>query len=236
MASVLEIKNLEYTFQDTQTKLLKGVNLEVKRNQLVAIVGRIGGGKSTLLQHMNGLIKPQSGDVIINGKSVTQRPNYPFHQEVGLLFENPDDQIFYPIVADDIAFGPRNLKFPQNVVNSRVTRAAEEVGILHLLERDTGTLSYGEKTLVALAGILAMNCKIILMDSPEIGLDLWSRPKILDLIDQLRVQHTLVVSTNDTDMLKRADRILLLWNGKIRNTFLSYETFRASMNIPLNDD
>ena len=113
MANVLEIKNLEFKFPSSQKMLLRGINLEVQRNQLVAIVGKIGGGKSTLLQHMNGIYKPQSGDVIINGKSVVNQPNYPFHQEVGLLFENPDDQIFYPIVADDIAFGPRNLKFPQ---------------------------------------------------------------------------------------------------------------------------
>jgi cobalt/nickel transport system ATP-binding protein len=231
---VLETKNLKYTYPGHQRSILRGVNLEIEKNTLTAIVGQIGGGKSTLLRHLNGILVPQNGDVLINGKSVVENPKSTYHQEVGLLFENPDDQIFYPIVADDIAFGPRNMNLKNDIIQRRVIQAAEELEILDLLERETNNLSFGEKTLVALAGILAMRTKIILMDSPELGLDLWSKPKILDLLEKLKSDHTLVVSTNDRDMLRRSDKIILLWNGKVRGEYQNYSSFRTALSKTTN--
>lgn len=229
MTIAIDLNDVHYYYTRAQGKILKGVTLQVEHNLFNVIVGRIGDGKSTLLKLMNGIFRPSEGEVVINGKSVIANPSYPFHQEVGLLFENPADQIFYPIVADDVAFGPRNLKMTKDEVQKRVISACEEVEILHLLERETNTLSYGEKTLVALAGILAMKPKIIIMDSPEIGLDLWTKPKILNLIQKLRLYHTLIISTNDKDIIRLADRIHVLWDGKVKDTFLSYEKFESSI-------
>ncbi|MHA2168522.1 MAG: energy-coupling factor ABC transporter ATP-binding protein [Candidatus Kariarchaeaceae archaeon] len=222
---VLETQNLRYTYPNSGTWILRGVNLKVKDLEMVAVAGRVGAGKSTLLRHLNGIIKPQHGDVRINGESVKENPNKPFHQEVGLLFENPDDQIFYPIVADDIAFGPRNLGIPKSEVYDRVIQASEEVRILHLLERETSTLSFGEKTLVAIAGLLAMKPDILLLDTPEVGVDLWTKPEVLNLLLKLKMGHTVVVSTNDIDILNLADRILILWDGKIRGDFDGFNAF-----------
>ncbi len=224
---VLETQNLRYAYPNSENWILRGVDLKVRQNEMVAIAGRVGAGKSTLLRHLNGIIKPQHGDVIINGESINENPKKPFHQEVGLLFENPDDQIFYPIVADDIAFGPRNLGIPKSDVYDRVIQASEEVRILHLLERETTTLSFGEKTLVAIAGLLAMKPDILLLDTPEVGVDLWTKPEILNLLLKLKLRHTVVVSTNDIDILNLADRILVLWDGKIRG---DYDGFKAFMD------
>ncbi|MDH5646499.1 MAG: energy-coupling factor ABC transporter ATP-binding protein, partial [Candidatus Heimdallarchaeota archaeon] len=176
------------------------------------------------------LITPQMGDVYINGISVKENSKKSFHTEVGLLFENPEDQLYYPIVADDIAFGPRNLKLNKKEIYRRVIQSSKELNILHLMERETSTLSFGEKTLVALAGMLAMNTKIILMDSPEIGLDFWSKPILIRLLERLKLNHTIVMCTNDTSLLKRADKILLLWKGKIREEFVDYREFRSSLS------
>lgn len=227
---VLKTSNLRYAYPNTTRWILNGVNLSIKKNEMVGIAGKYGSGKSTLLRHLNGIIKPLSGDVIINGESVRDNPKKSFHKEVGLLFENPDDQIFYPVVADDIAFGPRNLSLSKDAVYDRVIYACEEVNILHLLERETASLSFGEKTLVAIAGLLAMNTNILLLDTPEVGVDLWTKPNILNLLLKLKINHTLVISTNDIDMLNLTDRILLLWDGKIKGNYRGFQAFMNALS------
>ena len=227
---VIETKDLRFAYPNTSKWILTGVNLKIKHKEIVALAGRMGTGKSTLLRHLNGIFKPQVGDVLINGHSVKENPNRLFHQEVGLLFENPDDQIFYPIVVDDIAFGPRNQGLSKSEVNKKILKACEEVKILHLLERETTSLSFGEKTLVAIAGLLAMESEILLFDSPEVGLDLWTKPGILNLLLKLKMNHTMVISTNDIDILNLADRILLLWDGRIRGSYPDFQSFMTALS------
>ncbi|MCH8907306.1 MAG: ABC transporter ATP-binding protein [Candidatus Heimdallarchaeota archaeon] len=227
---VLQVSDLFFIYPKTSKQILNGVNLEIYQNEMVSITGKLGNGKSTLLRHLNAILKPQIGDVLIKQISVAENPNRSFHQEVGLLFENPDDQIFYPVVSDDIAFGPRNLGLSKNKVYQRVIEACEQLGILHLLERETSSLSFGEKTLVALAGILAMRNDIILLDSPEIGLDLWTKPDILKLLHSLKTEHTIVITTNDLDILRLSDRIFLLWDGKIRDVYNDFSLFKKAMS------
>ena len=227
---VIETKDLRFAYPNTSKWILTGVNLKIKHKEIVALAGKMGTGKSTLLRHLNGIFTPQAGDVLINGQSVKENPNRLFHQEVGLLFENPDDQIFYPIVVDDIAFGPRNQGLSKSEVNKKILKACEEVKILHLLERETTSLSFGEKTLVAIAGLLAMESEILLFDSPEVGLDLWTKPGILNLLLSLKMNHTMVISTNDIDILNLADRILLLWDGKIRGDYPDFQSFMKALS------
>ncbi|MCE7734526.1 MAG: ABC transporter ATP-binding protein [Candidatus Heimdallarchaeota archaeon] len=228
MDDYIKLKNLHFRFPETTRKQLNGITLSIKEFDVTVIVGKVGSGKSTLLRHINGLYKPSKGEVIIDDKTIDPKAKINF-KEIGFLFENPEDQIFYPIVADDIAFGPRNLKLRKKEVHKRVIEVCEEVGILHLLEREIISLSLGEKTLVALAGILAMKPKILILDSPGVGLDFWTKPRIIKMIKDLSTNHTIIIATNDMDFLKIADRIFLLHDGKVKGKYKSYRTFRNAL-------
>ncbi|MFV2014781.1 MAG: energy-coupling factor ABC transporter ATP-binding protein, partial [Candidatus Heimdallarchaeota archaeon] len=195
------------------------------------ITGKVGSGKSMLLRHLNGIIPAQIGEVEINGINISGDHDVAFSHNIGLLFENPDDQLFYPVVVDDVAFGPRNQNLPKEEISKRVLDACNSVDIIYLLERETASLSLGEKTLVAIVGIIAMKPEIILFDTPEVGLDLWTKPHILRLILDLKRNHTIVIVTNDLDIIRVADRILLLWNGKIRDEYNTYKEFKQSLSI-----
>ena len=228
MEDYIKLKNIHFRYPETTRKQLNGISLTIKEFDITVIVGKVGSGKSTLLRHINGLYRPTKGEVIINNKVIDPKSKINF-KEIGFLFENPEDQIFYPIVADDIAFGPRNLKLSRKEVHKRVIEACEEVEILHLLEREIISLSLGEKTLVALAGILAMRPKILILDSPGVGLDFWTKPRIIKLIKDLSSIHTIIIATNDMDFLKIADRIYLLHDGKVKGRYKSYKTFRTAL-------
>lgn len=228
---VIETRNLMYTHPKTRQRILKGVDLQIYKNEIVAITGKVGSGKSSLLRHLNGIFQAQIGEVEINGINISGDTDVAFSHQIGLLFENPDDQIFYPIVVDDVAFGPRNQNLPKEEISQRVLDACNSLDILHLLERETSTLSLGEKTLVAIAGIIAMKSEIILLDTPEVGLDLWTKPQILKLIMNLKKDHTIVITTNDLDIIRTADRILLFWNGKIRDEYKNFNEFKRSLSI-----
>ncbi len=225
----LIIKDLHFIYPNTKKSLLRGVYCEFYPNEIVTVIGKLGSGKSTLLRHINGLEKIQRGKIILHNKELKNYGNTLFTR-IGFLFENPDDQLFYPIVADDIAFGPRNQKLSKEEVYSRVISASEEVGIVHLLDRETSSLSFGEKKLVAMAGILATKPEIILMDSPSTGFDLWTKPNFIKLLEKLKKDHTLIIASNSEDMLRISDRILLLWNGKVRGTYKSFRTFKSAMS------
>ncbi len=227
----VETKNLHYTNPKTRQKVLKGVDLKIYTNEIIIITGKVGSGKSTLLRHLNGINEAQIGEVEINGINITGDTEAAFTHRIGLLFENPEDQIFYPIVVDDVAFGPRNQNLSKEEISERVLEAANSVNIVPLLERETSSLSFGEKTLVAIAGILAMKPEIILLDTPEVGLDLWTRPSVLRLILNLKKNHTVVIATNDLDIIRTADRILLLWNGKIQSEYKNFNEFKRSLSI-----
>lgn len=227
----VETKNLHYTNPKTRQKVLRGIDLKIYTNEIVVVTGKVGSGKSTLLRHLNGINDAQIGEVEINGINISGDTEAAFTHRIGLLFENPEDQIFYPIVVDDVAFGPRNQNLSKEEISERVLEAANSVNIVTLLERETSSLSFGEKTLVAIAGILAMKPEIILLDTPEVGLDLWTRPNVLRLILNLKKEHTVVIATNDLDIIRTADRILLLWNGKIQSEYKNFNEFKRSLSI-----
>lgn len=228
---IIETRNLIYTHPKTRQRILKGVDLKIYKNEIVAITGKVGSGKSTLFKHLNGIIQAQIGEVEIHGINISGDEEAAYTHKIGLLFENPDENLFYPIVVDDIAFGPRNQNLSKEEISKRVLDACSSVGILHLLERETSSLSLGEKTLVTLAGIIAMKSEILLLDTPEVGLDLWTKPEILRLILNLKKNHTIVIATNDLDVMRSVDRILLLWNGKLREEYKNFAEFKRSLSI-----
>lgn len=175
----------------------------------VGVIGRNGSGKSTFARLFNGIETPSTGTVTLNG--VAERKALRRH--VGFVFQNPDNQIVYPIVSEDLAFGLRNLKLSSDAMKDRVDEVLHRFGLERLRNRFTHQLSGGEKQIIALAGVLVMRPHMIVFDEPTTLLDLWNKRKFMSVLDELE-QHIVVVS-HDLDLLETFDRILHIENGSI---------------------
>lgn len=220
---IIEIENLSHTYMKgtpMEHVALKGANLYVEEGQCIAIIGHTGSGKSTLIQHFNGLMRPESGKVIIDGEDLSKKKVElkTLRQKVGLVFQNPEDQIFEKIIGDDIAYGPFKLGLPLKEVRERVKWAMDVVGLdfEEMKDRQTFALSGGQKRKVALAGILALKPKILVLDEPTAGLDPRSRKELLDKIKRLNKEEKLTVvfvSHNMEEVAMLADRIYVMAGG-----------------------
>ena len=222
---IVEINNLSFRYSQKQSLVLSDISIDFFDKNLTVIAGPNGSGKTTLVKHFNGLITPQIGSVKILGQTVNKKNRREIQKLVGLVFQNPDEQIFFPRVYDDIAFGPRNMRLDPIEIVQRINKALEEVKITHLKERITFNLSFGEKKKVAFAGILAMNPKVVVLDEPTIGIDPWSKPKLLSIIRGFKRHRGVIVVSHDFDVMKIADRIVLIKEGQIVGDFGSFEEF-----------
>jgi len=210
---IVEIDHLSYHYPDT-TKALNDVTFRVTHGEAVAIVGANGAGKSTLLMHLNGTLPPSSGRVVIGDLPVTAKTARDVRRTVGMVFSNPDDQLFMPTVRDDVAFGPLNLGLSLEDVENRVTTALEKVGALHLADRPPYRLSSGEKRLAAIATVLAMSPSILVMDEPSSHLDPWARRTLIDLLRTF--DHTKIIATHDLDLvLDLCPRTIVMCGGAV---------------------
>ncbi|MAY62935.1 MAG: cobalt ABC transporter ATP-binding protein [Rhizobiales bacterium] len=189
-------------------RVLRGVSLELGERR-IGVIGRNGSGKSTFARLLNGLEKPSSGSVRLAGG---EGPNT-LRRAVGFVFQNPDNQIVYPIVSEDLEFGLKNLKLPKDERRTRIDAALERFGISHLADRFTHELSGGEKQLVAMAGVLVMQPEMIVFDEPTTLLDLWNARTVKAAIDALD-QHVVLV-THDLDLLADFDRVILIEAGAV---------------------
>lgn len=176
--------------------------------QRIGVIGRNGSGKSTFARLLNGLEKPTGGTVRADVDKTSD-----LRRHVGFVFQNPDNQIVYPIVSEDLEFGLKNLKLPKDERARRIAAVLDRFGIAHLAERFTHELSGGEKQLVALAGVLVMEPRMIVFDEPTTLLDLWNARRVKAAIDALDQQVVLV--THDLDLLADFDRVILIENGAI---------------------
>ena len=212
----IEIENLCYTYPDG-TQALNNLTLTLSLSERTAILGANGSGKSTLLYHLNALIVPQCGSVRIGGQEVTKATADEIRKTVGLLFDNPDNQLFSPTVFDDICFGPLNLKIDKAEASARAKDTMAAVGISHLADKSPYNLSLGQKKRCAIAGILAMRPEIIIMDEPFSGLDPMSLKQFLKILQELSSQGTAqIISTHDVDLAYAwADRVILLSEGRL---------------------
>ncbi|NHM31337.1 energy-coupling factor transporter ATPase [Neobacillus terrae] len=221
---IIQVENLSHTYMKgtpLEHVALKGANLYVEEGECIAIIGHTGSGKSTLIQHFNGLMRPESGKVIIDGVDLSKKKVdvKTLRQKVGLVFQNPEDQIFEKIIGDDIAYGPFKLGLPLKEVRERVKWAMSVVGLdfEQMKDRQTFALSGGQKRKVALAGILALKPKILVLDEPTAGLDPKSRNELLEKIKRLNREEKLTVifvSHNMEEVAMLADRIYVMAGGK----------------------
>lgn len=203
-----------------EKKALDDINLTITVGELVAIIGHTGSGKSTLIQHFNALLKPTSGRVLIDGldTSTPKQDLRAVRKKVGLVFQYPEHQLMEETVRKDIAFGPRNLGLPENEIEDRVLVAAKSIGLKdELLDKSPFELSGGEKRRVAIAGVLAMEPEVLVLDEPTAGLDPAGRDELLDLVRQLNDcgMTIVLVSHSMEDVARTARRIIVINDTRI---------------------
>ena len=220
---IITVRDLTYKYSvgtPFEKTAVDNVTLNIEKGEFVGIIGHTGSGKSTLIQHLNGLVKPTSGEVLVDGisiwdKSVNIRD---IRFKVGLVFQYSEHQLFEETVAKDIAYGPKNMGLSDEEINRRVHEAAESMDILHLLERSPFELSGGQQRRVALAGVLAMDPQVLILDEPAAGLDPKGREKILDRIKEYHKRSgktILLVSHSMEDIVRYASKVLVMNKAKL---------------------
>lgn len=218
--AVIQVEALSFTYPDGR-RALDGLSLAVREGEKVGLIGANGAGKSTLLLHLNGILPsdgrasraPGSNRVRVLGMNVEKANLKAIRQSVGLVFQNPDDQLFCPTVADDVAFGPRQLRLPEAEVAARVEKSLAAVGLRGFEARSAFHMSFGEKKRVAIATVLSMNPKILALDEPTSNLDPRSRKELIRLLR--RLGGTQIIASHDLDLIRTlCDRAVLLSKGR----------------------
>ena len=240
---MLEVKNIKYAY-NSEYQALKGVSLKIERGEMVALLGKNGAGKSTLFLHLNGIYEPDEGQVFIDGEELKydKKSLLKFRQKVGIVFQNPDDQIFAPTVEEDVAFGPLNLGLPMEEVQDRVEEALARVGMSGFEKTAPHHLSGGQKKRVAIAGILAMKPEVMVLDEPTAGLDPQGVVNLQKLLRNLNDEGiTIIISTHEVDLVPNyAQRVFVLVDGLLiaegtpREIFAQPEILeQANLKVPI---
>ena len=218
------VDHLSHTYFDGTTSVpaVKDVSLEIREGEFLSVIGHTGCGKTTLVQHLNGLLLPSDGRVLVDGLDTSDKKQRPsIRALVGMVFQYPEYQLFADTVREDVAFGPKNMKFPEEEIALRVSEAMTMVGLSmeHFAEKSPFELSGGEKRRAALAGILAMRPKYLVLDEPMAGLDPQGRQSILEMLEKLRTDtgcSIIMVSHSMEDVARHADRILVMDHGEVK--------------------
>ena len=231
------VKNLTYIYDEGMpfaSKALDDISFEIKDNDFVGLIGHTGSGKSTLIQHLNGLLKPSSGQIIVNGFNITDKDLNltEIRKRVGIVFQYPEYQLFEETVEKDIAFGPGNLGLDEAEISKRVKNSMEAVGLDYETYKDKSPfdLSGGQKRRVAIAGVIAMNPEVLILDEPTAGLDPGGRDEIFNLIKKLHRDNniTIILSSHSMDdMAKLAQTIIVMNHGKIEFMGTPREVFTS---------
>ncbi|MBE1426941.1 cobalt/nickel transport system ATP-binding protein [Desulfomicrobium macestii] len=210
---IVEVQDLRFAYPDGN-EALSGLSFRIHHGESVAIVGANGAGKSTLLLHLNGCLVPKQGTVRIGDFPLTEKTLPDVRRTVGMVFQDPDDQLFMPTVYDDVAFGPLNLGLPFDEVDARVRSALATVGGEHLSRRPPYRLSGGEKRAVAIATVLSMSPNILVLDEPTSNLDPRARRNLINLLHGF--EHTKIIATHDLDMvMDLCGRTIVMHRGHI---------------------
>lgn len=247
--SILEVKNLTHTYDGNTPYMhdaVKNVSFNVEKGEVVGIIGHTGSGKSTLVQHLNGLLKPSSGEIFLDGMNIWDNPKNikSIRSRVGLVFQYPEYQLFEDSVYKDIAFGPKNMGLDDNEIAVRIDEICELVGIKkEYLEKSPFDLSGGEKRRVAIAGVMAMQPEIIIFDEPVAGLDPVGRSTVIQMISDYSKKYNatvLIISHNMEDMALIANKLLVMNKGELalfdttENVFRQHEFLQSiGLNVPI---
>ncbi len=224
MESVISVRNLTHSYNEglpNKFNAIENLNFDIYKGDFVGLIGHTGSGKSTLIQHFNGLLKPTQGQILLDGKDIwsDKKSVREAKFKVGLCFQYPEYQLFEETVAKDIAFGPKNMKLPEKEIAECVAKAAMYVGLKReYMEKSPFDLSGGEKRRAAIAGVMAMQPEVLILDEPTAGLDPRGRDKILSLISNYRAQTgctVIFVSHSMEDVARVANRVMVMNKGSL---------------------
>ncbi|OHD16571.1 MAG: hypothetical protein A2086_03940 [Spirochaetes bacterium GWD1_27_9] len=226
--NIIELKNISFQYPD-EAFSLENISLQIKKGEKIVILGENGAGKSTLLLLLNGILKPQHGDLLFYDKKLnfSQKELFQLRKTVQLVFQDPEIQIFSGSVYEEVSFGPMNLSLPLDVVKNRVEKSLQTLDILHLKDKPVHLLSFGQKKLVCFASILAMQSEIVIFDEPTASLDQRHIDLVLNFMEYLSTnEKTIVITTHDIDFAYSfATKIVLIKDGKIIKTGSPQEIF-----------
>lgn len=228
--SIIKIKNVTFTYQDTKQPAIDHISFEIKRGTWTSIIGHNGSGKSTIIRLINGLLVPDNSDeasIEVDGEKLTDDSVWDIRNKVGIVFQNPDNQFVGATVADDVAFGLENRGVPREKMLKIVPKAINAVGMTDYTDSEPASLSGGQKQRVAIAGIIAIKPKIIILDEATSMLDPEGRNKILQIVRQMKQEYDLTVIsiTHDIDEASLADQVIVMNDGKLVEQGTSSEIF-----------
>jgi cobalt/nickel transport system ATP-binding protein len=239
---MLKIENLHYTYEDG-TPALNGIDLEIARGEFLAVLGSNGSGKTTLIKHLNGLLRPTLGRVLLDGKPVESVEDREVFSRIGIVFQDPNDQLFASTVEEDVAFGPSNMELAPEVVKERVHQALHQVNMQDYGRKSIHALSHGQKKRICVAGILAMQPQVIVLDEPTAGLDPMGVHSLMHLLEDLNKKQgiTMIMATHVVDLVPLfMSKIAILSKGQVLRYGTPGEVFgdpkaieRAKLNLPL---
>ncbi len=225
---MIEVKDLYYEYEDG-TRALKNISIDGNKGDVIGIIGSNGSGKSTLFLNIMGILRPKKGSIYYKGKKLNYKKARlrDYRKEVNMVFQNPDQQLFYSDVYDDIAFALRNLGLGEEEIKTRVESALVEVGCLDLLKKPIHFLSYGQKKRISIAGILALDSKVILMDEPTSGLDPQMTREMKNIIGKISKTRKILISSHDMDLIYEiCDYIYVINKGEITFSGSPGEVFK----------
>ena len=228
MKSVVDVKNLSFRYKESQEYYdVKDITFHVKRGEWLSIVGHNGSGKSTTVRLIDGLLEAESGEIVIDGQRLTEENVWNIRRQIGMVFQNPDNQFVGATVEDDVAFGLENQGLSRQEMKKRVEEALDLVGMLDFKKREPARLSGGQKQRVAIAGVVALRPAILILDEATSMLDPEGRRELIETVKEIRKDYdmTVISITHDLEEVAMSDRVLVLKKGEIESTSSPRELF-----------
>ncbi|CIY83700.1 ABCtransporter ATP-binding protein cobalt transport [Streptococcus pneumoniae] len=228
MKSIIDVKNLSFRYKESQEYYdVKGITFHVKRGEWLSIVGHNGSGKSTTVRLIDGLLEAESGEIVIDGQRLTEENVWNIRRQIGMVFQNPDNQFVGATVEDDVAFGLENQGLSRQEMQKRVEEALDLVGMLDFKKREPARLSGGQKQRVAIAGVVALRPAILILDEATSMLDPEGRRELIETVQGIRKDYdmTVISITHDLEEVAMSDRVLVMKKGEIESTSSPRELF-----------